>query len=79
VKNPTAIKAFGVHFRRLREAHNLSQQQLANLADLAKITVQRIENAKYSATIDVLISVSKALKIPLSNFTDFTIPKEKKK
>ena len=78
MKNPAAIKAFATHLRRLREQKNMSQQQLADTADLAKITIQRIENAKFSATIDVLISISKAMKIPLSELVDFSIPREKK-
>jgi DNA-binding XRE family transcriptional regulator len=49
----------------------LSQQNLADAADLAKITIQRIENAKYSATIDVLVSIASALKISLSELVDF--------
>ena len=76
MKNPSAIKAFGVQLRMLRESKDLSQQELADLADVAKITVQRIENAKYTATLDVLISLSKAMKIPLKDFVDFKLPTE---
>jgi transcriptional regulator with XRE-family HTH domain len=71
VKNPSGIKAFGVQLRRLRETKNLSQQELADLADVAKITVQRIENAKYTVTLDVLISLSNALEMPLSRLLDY--------
>ena len=79
MKNPSEIKAFGIQFRRLRESKDLSQQELANLADIAKITVQRIENAKFTVTLDVLISLSEAMKIPLKEMLDFQIPKDKKK
>jgi len=79
VKNPNEIKALGTHLRRLRDARNLSQQELADLADLAKITIQRIENAKYCATIDILISISAALKISHSELVSFQISKPKKK
>ena len=71
MKNPSGIKAFGVQLRRLRETKNLSQQELADLADVAKITVQRIENAKYTVTLDVLISLSNALEMPLSRLLDY--------
>jgi DNA-binding XRE family transcriptional regulator len=71
VRNPARIKSFGVHLRRLREEAGISQQELADIADIAKITIQRIENAKYSTTLDILITLSKALKIPLHNLTDF--------
>ena len=60
-----------MHLRRLREEAEMSQQDLADNADIAKITVQRIENAKYSATLDMLITLSKALQIPLSELVNF--------
>ena len=71
MKNPSAVKAFGVHLRRLRESRDLSQQELADMADLAKITIQRIENAKFTVTLDVLVSISEALTIPLKVMLDF--------
>ena len=79
MKNTLAIKAFGVQLRRLRESKDLSQQELADLADVAKITVQRIENAKFTATLDVLVSLSEAMKIPLKEMLDFAIAKDKDK
>ena len=65
LKNPTGIKAFGTHLRSLREQRGMSQQELADYADVAKMTVHRIETAQFSATLDVLLSLAKALKIPL--------------
>ncbi|MBX9733352.1 MAG: helix-turn-helix domain-containing protein [Chitinophagaceae bacterium] len=49
----------------------MSQQELADTADIAKITIQRIENAKYSATLDMLITIAKALKMSVSELVDF--------
>ncbi len=65
--------------RRLREVRNLSQQELADLADLAKKTIQRIENGYAAATNDVMISLARALNISLKELVDFPLPKEKKK
>ena len=79
MKNPSGIKAFGVQLRRLRESKDLSQQELADRADVAKITVQRIENAKYTVTLDVLISLSEALEVSLIQLLDFPLPRDKKK
>ena len=76
MKNPLGIKAFGMHLRQLREKKGLSQQQLANGSDLAKITIQRIENAKFRATLDVLISLSKGLNISISELVSFELPEE---
>lgn len=73
VKNLAEIKAFGVHLRKLREEQELSQQQLADIADVAKITIQRIENAKFSVTLDVMVSLTKALNIPLKELTNFKV------
>ena len=79
MKNPNGVKAFGTQLRRLREAQKMSQQELADLADVAKITIQRIENGKFSVTVDVLISLARALNMPLHELTDFALPKEKTK
>lgn len=78
MKNPIGIKAFGVHLRQLREAQDLSQQELADRADVAKITVQRIENAKYTVTLDVLISLAIALEISLSDLINFKLVSDNK-
>ena len=71
MKNTASIKAFGVHLRQLREKAEMSQQNLADTAEIAKITIQRIENAKYSATLDMLITISEALNISLKELVDF--------
>jgi len=78
VKNLATIKAFGTHLRKLREERDLSQQNLADIADVAKITIQRIENAKFTVTLDVMVSLSKALKIPLKDLVDFQNKKSSK-
>ena len=56
----------------------MSQQRLADIADVAKITIQRIENHKYSVTLDILISLSKALKVPLTELVAFPLPEKRK-
>ena len=65
MKNPAGIKAFGTRLRLLREQRGMSQQELADYADCAKMTVHRIETAQFSATLDVLLSLATALKMPL--------------
>jgi DNA-binding XRE family transcriptional regulator len=55
----------------LREKASICQQELANSAELFKITIQRFENAKYSVTLDTLISISDALQIPLKKLVDY--------
>lgn len=78
VKNPLGVKEFGIHVRRLREERKLSQQELADLADLAKKTITRIENGNAAATNDVMISLARALNITLNELVSFQLPKENK-
>ena len=73
------IRAFGVQLRRLRESKDLSQQELADIADVAKITIQRIENAKYTVTLDVLISLAEAMEVSLKDLFDFPISSDTRK
>lgn len=75
MKNLADIKAFGTHLRKLREENELSQQQLADMADVAKITIQRIENAKFTATLEIIISIAKALNIPMKELTNYKVKK----
>lgn len=73
------IKAFGIHLRRMREERKHSQQALADLADLAKSSIQRFENAEMNPTLDALLSIANALEMPLHELMNFSIPKEKAK
>jgi DNA-binding XRE family transcriptional regulator len=43
----------------------------ADTAEISKITVQQIENAKYSVTLDTLISIAEALNLPLKKLVDY--------
>ncbi|GEO04195.1 hypothetical protein AAE02nite_18590 [Adhaeribacter aerolatus] len=73
MKNPSGIKAFGTHLRRIREAKGISQQELADRANLSKSTILRTENAKFAVTLDALLSISEALEIPLKDLIDFPV------
>ena len=72
MKNEVALLAFGQHLRRLREARGWSQQALADVADVSKPTIYRIETARYSVTLDVLVSLAQALEIPLAELVTFS-------
>ncbi|SHI43574.1 Helix-turn-helix [Hymenobacter daecheongensis DSM 21074] len=71
MKNAAVLQAFGTHIRKLREARGFSQQELADHADVAKATIQRIEQAKFSVTLDVLVSVARVLRVSLRELMDF--------
>lgn len=63
VKNPGGIKKFGGNLRSIREEHSYSLEQLADLANVAKSTLHRIEKGTSSPNLDLLISVARALKM----------------
>ena len=71
MKKPASIAAFGTHLRKLREERGWSQQELADVADVTKKTVYRIETAQTSATLDVLVCLAEGLEIPLRDLVDF--------
>lgn len=71
MKNEDCLKSFGEHLRKLREKQNLSQQDLANNADVDKKTVQRIEQNLLNPSLDVLCSIAIGLNITLSELLDF--------
>ena len=74
VKNELVLQAFGQHLRRLREARGWSQQALADVADVSKPTIYRLETARYSVTLDVLASLAQGLEISLSELMQFPLP-----
>lgn len=66
MKNPLGSKAFSVRLRQLRKLKGLSQQQLATEAEIERSTVMRIELMTVTPTLDILISISRALGLELS-------------
>lgn len=48
----------------------MSQEELGDYANVSKMTVHRIETAQFSATLDVLLSLARALNIPWREFMD---------
>lgn len=65
MKNPAGVKLFADDFRSLPTAKGLSQQELADFANVEKSAIKRIEQAHCSPTLDVLISLCRALELEL--------------
>lgn len=63
-----------MHLKALRKKYNISQQDLADDADIDKKTVQRIENSQINPSLDILFSLAFALKITLSELLQFEYP-----
>ncbi|MDO7874357.1 helix-turn-helix transcriptional regulator [Hymenobacter sp. ASUV-10] len=70
MKNPAAVRAFGAHLRRLRLARGWSLEELALAAMLSLVTVHRVETAKSVATLDVLLSLARALGVTVKELVD---------
>jgi transcriptional regulator with XRE-family HTH domain len=57
--------SLGMHIRQIRESKNLSQQSLADISNLPKTTIGRIERAEINATIMTLVKIASALEIEI--------------
>lgn len=56
-------EVLATNLKRLRLAAGLSQEELANRADIDRTYVSSLERGRYSASIDMLESLSVALDI----------------
>lgn len=63
----------GTHLRQVRESKNFSQQSLADISNLPKTTIGRIERAEISATISTLVKIADALEIEPKELLNFQI------
>ncbi len=61
--NRESIVKFGLRVRKLREDKNMTQQALADDAEVAKTTIQRIELARMVTNLDVILSLARALDV----------------
>ena len=75
VKNKKLIKAFGNKVRELRLSKELSQEGLANIADIPLSQIGRIERGEINPTISTIYTLSIALDITLSELVILDIPK----
>ncbi len=70
-RHTTILIQFGKHLKHLREAKGLSQEALANDAELSISQISRIERGVITSSLSQLISISKSLGIPLKTLFDF--------
>lgn len=55
-------RCFGQNIYRLRNSAQLTQEQLAEMADISRRYVQMIESSQYTPTIEVAAKLRSALK-----------------
>lgn len=70
VRNSRIITQFGKHLRKIRIDRGLSQEQLANDADIPINQIGRIERGEINPSLSTLYSIAKALKMKLSHLVD---------
>lgn len=73
ISGDTFLINLGIHIRQIRERKNLSQQNLADICDLPKTTIGRIERAEMNTTIKTLVKIANALEIEPKELLNFVI------
>ena len=68
-KNP-ALKRFGTNVRTLREKRQLSQEELAEIADLDRTYVGGLERGERNATLGSILRIAKALKTTVASLSE---------
>ena len=71
VKNKEFISAFGRNLKKVRNKSGLSQEDLANDADIPLSQVGRIERGEVNTTISTVYAISKALNISIDTLFKF--------
>lgn len=71
VRNSKLLKRFGKSLRVLRNSANMSQEELANEADIPISQIGRIERGEINATLSTLNALADALKVPLHEMMNF--------
>jgi transcriptional regulator with XRE-family HTH domain len=75
VKNKEVIKAVGARIREVRTRQGLSQEGLANEADIPLSQIGRIERGENNPTVSTLYVIAQALQVNLTELVDFKIRK----
>lgn len=65
------IISLGTQIRKIREQKNLSQQNLADLCNVPKSTIARVERAEVNVTIKTLLKIANAIEISPTEFFTF--------
>ncbi len=64
-------KLLGTNIAKYRKQKNLSQNQLAELVDVSREHIAKVETARRNMSMDLLFNISSALNIPEYKFFIF--------
>ena len=62
---------FNCHLKKYRQLANLTQDELAQIVDVRRETIIRLESAKYNPSLKLAIDISKAVKMPIEDIFIF--------
>lgn len=65
-KNQEFLKGFGERVRQLREEKGFSMRALADVLNIDKRQLQRVEDAEINTSILMAYSIAKVLDVPIS-------------
>jgi transcriptional regulator with XRE-family HTH domain len=65
------ISQFGSHLREIRKLKGISQEELANLADVELSQISRIERGVINTSITQILQIAKALNLHPKELFDF--------
>lgn len=65
-------KLLGLRLKKLRKLRKISQEQLAEKADISSKYVSRIELGQHFPSLDVLVNFAKILNVDLEEFFSFS-------
>lgn len=64
-------RKLGLNIAYYRKERKLSQMQLADMIDISRTHMSRIENNDCAVSLDVIFSIAKALEIPVYRLFEF--------
>lgn len=69
--NTNYLQQFGLHIRALRQGQNLSQEELAEKANMHRTYIGMIERGERNPALLNLIRLAQALDVPLPELVNF--------
>lgn len=62
---------FKCDLKRYRQLSNLTQEELAQIVNVRRETIQRLEAGKYNPSLKLAIDISRAVKTPIEDIFIF--------
>ena len=65
------MEKFKCELKKYRTMKNLTQEELADIVNVRRETIQRLENAKYNPSLKLAIDISRALEVEIEDIFIF--------